>query len=358
MSKIYKIFAVLFLILTAGLCQGASFDCKKSNTPVEKMICFDPSLSQLDEEMRAAYDQVKLDPLRRQELWETQKYWRNFRRNPCGSPECIKNSYLERIEELRSVDLSRALLSAQFATPNLKSQFSYLTPKNNGELDVWRQYLSTTKVLEESANTANRFLPATKGIELVASECGFANAFYYNHRVVLCYEFAKLFSKPFVLRASTESAPSESRENKRFFLLLEYVINHEIGHAVMHDKNGMDSLGQQETEADNFASVALLTKYTTPEDQSDLLWAVYSWMNSTSKSSYDVDDYSDDHDLPQQRLSHFSCNLAGANPYFFEKLKSSRLLSSRSKLDGCKNYWDKNLRAFQKIAERTQNVRP
>jgi len=54
MKKLY--FSALLLLLTNSACsQSASFDCTKASTDVEKMICADPQLASLDEQMAEFY---------------------------------------------------------------------------------------------------------------------------------------------------------------------------------------------------------------------------------------------------------------------------------------------------------------
>ena len=49
---------VLSFLLAAGAAQAASFDCKRAATPIERTICADAALSQLDERTVAAYGEA------------------------------------------------------------------------------------------------------------------------------------------------------------------------------------------------------------------------------------------------------------------------------------------------------------
>ncbi|MGL5738758.1 MAG: lysozyme inhibitor LprI family protein, partial [Plesiomonas shigelloides] len=48
-------------LLLCGPAFGASFDCAKAVTPLEKLICDDPYLSALDESLAGAYKVALVD---------------------------------------------------------------------------------------------------------------------------------------------------------------------------------------------------------------------------------------------------------------------------------------------------------
>lgn len=76
-----------------------SFDCEKSKTDVEKMICSDIELVGLDNDLAIIYKNRSAKPNNRAQLINDQVQWLNSR-NLCTSTECIKNSYKERIAYL------------------------------------------------------------------------------------------------------------------------------------------------------------------------------------------------------------------------------------------------------------------
>ncbi|MFH2043845.1 MAG: ankyrin repeat domain-containing protein [Pseudomonadota bacterium] len=94
----YVLFVALLLIPTA--LYGASFDCAKASTTIEKLICQDPTLSDLDSKMSEAYEQVlknKNDAFQQKEL---QRGWLSDIRNRCTDLSCLKLAYTKRIEQL------------------------------------------------------------------------------------------------------------------------------------------------------------------------------------------------------------------------------------------------------------------
>lgn len=78
---------------------AASFDCSKARTSVEKLICSDPLLSELDSRMAQEYRRELQTSLHTGILKDTQRQWLK-RRNACSSPECIEAAYRLRIEDL------------------------------------------------------------------------------------------------------------------------------------------------------------------------------------------------------------------------------------------------------------------
>jgi uncharacterized protein len=110
MSRTPRLF--VFLALFAGTATGASFDCAKAGTRVEKQVCADPGLSQLDEalgnEYRAAIAHGDAS------LKASQQAWLKEVRNPCTTVDCLLHAYEARIDQLRGVaafaDLSGAVI--------------------------------------------------------------------------------------------------------------------------------------------------------------------------------------------------------------------------------------------------------
>jgi uncharacterized protein YecT (DUF1311 family) len=87
---------LLILVLTTLSLFGASFDCTKATTKVEKMICQDEELSKLDEKLSEVYTSFYLLT---KEIKTDQRAWMK-QRNQCQDRNCIKESYQTRIQEL------------------------------------------------------------------------------------------------------------------------------------------------------------------------------------------------------------------------------------------------------------------
>ncbi len=86
------------IVVLSGLSYGASFDCQKASTDVEKLICSDTQLSVLDEDLAKAYKSaVQKDPDR---VKTQQQRWLKYTRNDCNTLECLKDAYRFQIDRL------------------------------------------------------------------------------------------------------------------------------------------------------------------------------------------------------------------------------------------------------------------
>ncbi len=93
-----RILLALLLCLVALDASAASFPCAKAKSKVEKLICADPVLSKLDDELAAAFKQANTD-------WDataaSQKEWLREVRDRCTASDCLAKAYRERIETLK-----------------------------------------------------------------------------------------------------------------------------------------------------------------------------------------------------------------------------------------------------------------
>lgn len=102
--KVCWLFIVLALCV-ASTAQGASFDCAKATTKVERMICGDAELSKLDEELTATYKTALQDEKQAETVRQAQKNWLK-ERNGCSDADCVKRAYETRLTALAITDQS------------------------------------------------------------------------------------------------------------------------------------------------------------------------------------------------------------------------------------------------------------
>jgi uncharacterized protein len=95
--------SVLVGIISIGMaigssaCLAASFDCTKARSPVEKAICSDAALSQLDDELGATFRKaVAENPQVRQQ----QTTWLRNTRDKCETVDCLVTVYRAQIQDL------------------------------------------------------------------------------------------------------------------------------------------------------------------------------------------------------------------------------------------------------------------
>jgi uncharacterized protein len=101
--------ASLLLAVTAGpaLAQGgASFDCGKASTPVERTICKSPELAKADRDVSAAYVALagKLSAAAKDHLVKDQQRWVGNRNRACTGEDaatCLKSRYENRLALLK-----------------------------------------------------------------------------------------------------------------------------------------------------------------------------------------------------------------------------------------------------------------
>lgn len=90
-------------LLAVGLATdavGASFDCTRAGTRVEKMICADAELSRLDSELGALYGDLRRNAGSNEAaLKRDQRTWLK-ERNACTDSACLAQAYRERIGQL------------------------------------------------------------------------------------------------------------------------------------------------------------------------------------------------------------------------------------------------------------------
>ncbi|MEA3152471.1 MAG: hypothetical protein QOK44_60 [Betaproteobacteria bacterium] len=94
------------ILLIAPHVHAASFDCAKRVTAVEKAICDDPALTQLDDQLAKAYEQV-LDKVNdRTALVASQRIWLQ-QRDRCIDKRCLQRAYQDRLNDVKAIALTQ-----------------------------------------------------------------------------------------------------------------------------------------------------------------------------------------------------------------------------------------------------------
>lgn len=91
-----KTLLTLLLLLSISLF-GASFDCAKAITKVEKMICADDQLSALDENLSKVFKEAMNSTENKEQLQKEQFAWMR-ERDKCKSNECLQQHYNNQIQ--------------------------------------------------------------------------------------------------------------------------------------------------------------------------------------------------------------------------------------------------------------------
>lgn len=101
MFTIARVLSWTVLAVFASTAQAVSFDCQKAKSFVEKAICQDSVLSDLDDELGALY-QSAMDSSSKPAaaaLKKQQMKWLS-QRDTCQTNACVKKSYQKRIIDL------------------------------------------------------------------------------------------------------------------------------------------------------------------------------------------------------------------------------------------------------------------
>lgn len=99
--------AIICLLLclngvAVNFCLAASFDCKSAKTEIEKQICENKELNQLDENLAAKYkDKIKVN-FGRIELINQQREWIGRIRNKCPDTTCLITAYQKRLKQIET----------------------------------------------------------------------------------------------------------------------------------------------------------------------------------------------------------------------------------------------------------------
>ncbi len=120
-------------VMGSAAADAASFPCDKAKTPVEKMICGNADLSELDETMGRYYAGAREALGRGQACLVTdQRGWLRGTRNACKDAACMSRVYLQRLAVLdglqpgvsrsRTLKLPRAPWLAWIIPPALDEQ--------------------------------------------------------------------------------------------------------------------------------------------------------------------------------------------------------------------------------------------
>ena len=87
------------MLFAAPALWAAGFDCSKAASDVEKTICKDQSLSDLDGQLMGAYQKASaaVAPSNKDALVKEQRNWIKYVRNACGDAACLREVYTSRI---------------------------------------------------------------------------------------------------------------------------------------------------------------------------------------------------------------------------------------------------------------------
>lgn len=106
----YLIYTVAFLFYAIGA-HAASFDCSKASIWVEKAICSDAKLSELDDSLFKAYKNALASSSDAPALKSEQRAWLKEVRNKCTDAPCLNHVFDDRLKALAGTTTSIPVVS-------------------------------------------------------------------------------------------------------------------------------------------------------------------------------------------------------------------------------------------------------
>lgn len=113
---IKKIVGIVLIISVRSLF-AASFDCAKAENEIEKMICSNKNLSELDNKMSSQFKNALAEAKHASLLIKEQRQW-IAERNKCTGTSCLEESYSHRIAQLSS-NISKKYAECPITEKNL-----------------------------------------------------------------------------------------------------------------------------------------------------------------------------------------------------------------------------------------------
>jgi uncharacterized protein len=133
--------------------RAASFDCAKAKAPVEKMICSDAALSDLDGRLAVTYRRalgLAADP---EALKAEQRAWLTGERKSCTEVACLKQAYQKRLTAVEQLAPAGKEITYSF------TKAPFVSPKIINDLSAWQsdQGDQVVEINLSDSETSNRY---------------------------------------------------------------------------------------------------------------------------------------------------------------------------------------------------------
>jgi uncharacterized protein len=332
---------VFFIVAGAMLCESfahaASFSCSGRLTAIEQTICTDARLSQLDEQMKVLYVPVKRQ---NPDAVLSQRDWLKYGRNRCSDKACLIQAYESRIQQFKLGTFrnwAAINMPEMAAVGGAGAGVNYQTSVKTSAATA--EWMRQNKILETGFALAKARYVYPTNLQVVAMNCKTPNAFYVWEReaVVFCYELTERLIHQYQ-NALNERQTTEQQALQRLLYAVHYVLQHELGHAALHNRRAKRSFGNQESEADNFAAVSLILAARSDADLVDMLFGVKYFSDVFRQQGLTLDALTDEHDLSERRYYAFACLAAGANARIAQQfVKVSQF--TETKVKKCQSDW-------------------
>lgn len=228
-----------------------------------------------------------------------------------------------------------------------EAQYRFLLQygESSEELKTVAEDLQSDSTFRNVVEVYNRNLKLPRNVKITFENCtqtrperSAVNAYYLQSEsaIVMCYEMAQAFVS--ATEAAVESGQiTKTKKQIRQDMVsgMVFIMLHELGHALVGEF-GLPATGNQESVADQFATLTLTFLYGT---SCESLFVGFNLLDSgittmfrlTNQSSNEVNakDLFDEHPHTQERATEMTCLYYGANPSDLNVLVGSAYLSER-----------------------------
>ena len=157
MSSIKRILWMGFCGLAwASSAQAASFDCAKVQSKVEHLICDNPEISKLDDELDAEYKVALQDQSRANATRFSQKQWMK-ERNACADTSCLEEAYVKRTKHLQKANSAASAATKITTQQSEKAEEIPGADAFKGEYMLIRAYPGDYSVCQRFKDNLNRY---------------------------------------------------------------------------------------------------------------------------------------------------------------------------------------------------------
>lgn len=115
--KLAALASILAVFSQVDFASAASFDCAKAGTSIEKLICSDNQLSELDSQLAETYALARTQSSNSDQIKSEQRDWLKNVRNRCADIDCFRSAYTARLSALAS----HAPSTPEIQTPTVAS---------------------------------------------------------------------------------------------------------------------------------------------------------------------------------------------------------------------------------------------
>lgn len=175
LTTLASILALLIHVGFSGIASAASFDCEKAEAVIEKLICSDSQISELDSRLGEIYAAARTQSSNSDQIKHEQRDWIKNVRNKCTDIDCFRNAYAARISVLASLappTLAHSTSEAQTTTASVADAIKPDTPVVQSKVEAEPQ---ATKIAVNVAAQPPRVVnlpPSTENSAAKESEVG------------------------------------------------------------------------------------------------------------------------------------------------------------------------------------------